>query len=58
MVGSHRRVDLEEVLRYKGKRDVGRRQTLDELTKISQETEMDYMGEGFEPTFTPKAKKK
>jgi excisionase family DNA binding protein len=57
MVGSHRRVHLEEVLRYKGKRDVGRRQTLDELTKISQEAEMDYMGEGFEPTFIPKTKK-
>lgn len=35
--GAHRRIRLDDVLRYKAVRDAERKQALDELTKINQE---------------------
>jgi excisionase family DNA binding protein len=37
MVGTHRRIRVEDLLEYKQKRDSQRRQALDRLTNISQE---------------------
>jgi len=42
LVGSHRRVRFEDVLRYKEDIDLQRRKTLDELTAQAQELEMGY----------------
>ncbi len=35
--GAHRRIHLDDVMRYKAKRDTARRQALDELTRLNQE---------------------
>ncbi|MGH2485024.1 MAG: helix-turn-helix domain-containing protein, partial [Ktedonobacterales bacterium] len=35
--GAHRRIRLDDLLRYKAVRDVERKQALDELTRLSQE---------------------
>lgn len=42
MVGTHRRIKSEDVLAYKAARDRRRRESLDELTHLSEETEGGY----------------
>jgi excisionase family DNA binding protein len=46
-VGSHRRILLEDVLRYRQKRGGERQKVLDEMTRKMQEEGVDYMGSGF-----------
>lgn len=41
-VGTHRRVRLEDVLDYRGKRSQDRREKLDELTRLSESFESGY----------------
>jgi|SRR5690554_882777 len=41
-VGAHRRVKLQDLLSYKEKTDDHRRQSLDELARLSQEEDMGY----------------
>ncbi len=41
-VGSHRRVRLDDVLRYKHERDAARREGLRRLTQYSQDIGLDY----------------
>lgn len=41
-VGTHRRVRLEDVLAYRGKRSQNRREKLDELTRLSEDFEGGY----------------
>ena len=41
-VGSHRRIRLKDFLAYKKKYKKDQREALDELTKISQELDLDY----------------
>lgn len=41
-VGTHRRVRLEDVLDYRGKRSQDRREKLDELTRLSESFEGGY----------------
>ncbi len=36
-VGAHRRISLDDVMRYKAQRDTSRKQTLDELARLNQE---------------------
>jgi excisionase family DNA binding protein len=48
-VGSHRRILLEDVLRYREKRGDERQGALDEMTRKMQEEGVDYMGKGFVP---------
>lgn len=36
-VGAHRRISLDDVMRYKAQRDISRKQTLDELARLNQE---------------------
>lgn len=42
MVGTHRRIRFEDVLRYKENIDSGRRKVLDELTAEAQDLKMGY----------------
>ncbi len=46
-VGTHRRINLEDVLKYKEKRDHQRRQTLDELIVMTSEAGLYKMDEQF-----------
>ena len=48
-VGSHRRILLEDVLRYREKRGQERQGALDQMTRRMQEEGVDYMGNGFVP---------
>jgi excisionase family DNA binding protein len=48
-VGSHRRILLEDVLRYREKRGDERQGALDEMTRKMQQEGVDYMGNGFVP---------
>lgn len=41
-VGTHRRVKLQDALKYKENTDRRRRETLDELTRLSQQEDMGY----------------
>jgi len=41
-VGTHRRVRIENVLDYRDRRASGRREKLDELTRLSEELEGGY----------------
>lgn len=41
-VGTHRRIRLEDVLAYRGKRSQNRREQLDELTRLSEDFEGGY----------------
>jgi excisionase family DNA binding protein len=41
-VGTHRRIRLEDVLAYRSKRSQGRREKLDELTRLSENFEGGY----------------
>lgn len=42
MVGTHRRIKADDILAYKAARDRRRRESLDELTRLSEETEGGY----------------
>jgi len=42
MVGSHRRIRLEDLLAYKEQMEKDREEALTELTRISQELDLDY----------------
>lgn len=46
-VGSHRRIHLEDVIGYREEQKRSRRSALDEITRITQEEEPDYMGKNF-----------
>ena len=48
-VGSHRRILLEDVLRYRKNRGDERQGALDQMTRRMQEEGIDYMGNGFVP---------
>jgi excisionase family DNA binding protein len=45
--GAHRRIKLEDLMAYKEKRDRQRQEALEKMTRITQESEADYMGENF-----------
>lgn len=49
MVGSHRRIHLEDVITYRDEQKRSRRKSLDEMTRVTQEEDPDYMGEKFTP---------
>lgn len=42
MVGTHRRIALEDVLAYKQRRDAERKQSLARLSQLSQEYGLDH----------------
>lgn len=42
MVGTHRRIRFEDVMRYRHKRDAKRRKALDRLTRETQELGIEY----------------
>jgi excisionase family DNA binding protein len=48
-VGSHRRIQLEDVIKYRDEQKQSRRNALDEMTRVTQEEEPDYMGKNFTP---------
>jgi excisionase family DNA binding protein len=48
-VGSHRRIHLEDVIRYREEQKQLRRSALDEMTRVTQEEDPDYMGKNFTP---------
>ncbi len=41
-VGSHRRIRLDDLLAYRRRRDIGRRETLRRLTRDAQDAGMDF----------------